>query len=76
MIVTAGWRVGELNLPGESASALAPMPVCSEHASTSASCKLPTPVHGLNAERIATAIDRVRVFRFHDELASTWRLKL
>jgi hypothetical protein len=33
------------------------------------------PVHGLNAECIATAIDRVRVLRFHDDIASTCRVK-
>ena len=34
-----------------------------------------TPVHGLNAECIATAIDRIRVLRFHDDIASTCRVK-
>jgi hypothetical protein len=31
--------------------------------------------HGLNAECIATAIDRIRVLRFHDDIASTCWVK-
>jgi hypothetical protein len=33
-------------------------------------------VHGLNAECIVTAIDHVRAFRFHDDIASTCRVQL